>query len=168
MGFGFNLFGFPILMIATVFLILYATRRPSAIKVLAFIWGVVILLIINATISDYLLKPIALTKKKIVGDYRIDTTFFNGKNARWQYHRYCITISNNDSLYIRVLDEKGSPTKVYPYKIKYAQRNPHLWTVVSDSTHHIIAENPTLYRGHSRFYYVFHSHRFGTMFFRHI
>ncbi len=166
MGFGFNLFGMPILVIGTVILLILAVRYKRALKILLLVWGIVILaFIVVGTLNKYR-RPIALTKQDIAGEYRIDTTFYPGKNARWQYSRYKFYITRTDSLYFTILDSRQNPYKIFRYKINFNDGPPFFWTVSADSAYHVIRTGPTLYRGHNKFYYVFHSDRFGNMFFR--
>ncbi len=168
MGFGFNLFGFPILILATVGLLIYffATQKKIALIILGGLWGLTILVFILGSIADHHRTPIRLTKHNIVGEYRIDTTFFPGKNATWQYEHYKFYITDKDSILFVVMKEKEIPQTFYKHKIEYSDGPPDLWTIVADSTHHIIRNQPTLYRGHDKYYYVFHSDKFGNVFFR--
>lgn len=166
MGFGFNLIGFPLLILATVILLIYALRNKAALKILAFIWAGVIFLFIVGSIADYYRKPIRLTKDDVVGEYRIDTTFYPGKNSRWQYFKYKFEITSNDSIYFTIMNAEQKPYKVYRHKIKVDVGPPLQWSIIADSTYHVIKEQPTLHRSHDRFYYVFHSAKFGNMFFR--
>jgi hypothetical protein len=169
MGFGFNLFGFPILILTTIGLLLYATRKPSALKVLGLIWATAVVLISTGLLMDYLRQPIKLAKQKIVGEYRIDTFFYPGKNARWQYSHFKFSITNDDSIYFTVLDDKQKTLKAFHHKISYNTRfNSLLWSINTASTHHVIKNLPTLYRSHKKFYYVFESPKYGNMFFRRI
>lgn len=167
MGFGFSLFGLPLLLIVTVALLLFATRKKSALKVLAAIWLITIVLVIACAVASHLREPILLTKQDVVGEYRIDTTFYPGKNARWQYYRYKFRITNSDSLYFTIMDTGQHPYKIFAHKINQDFGPPFLWSVVADSTCHIIRAKPILHRGHNKFYYVLHSDKFGNMFFRH-
>jgi hypothetical protein len=168
MGFGFNLFGFPLLILATVGLLIYffVSQKKIALIILGGLWVLTISVIILNLIVDYNRTPIRLTKNDIVGEYRIDTTFYPGANAKWQYDHYKFYITNKDSILFIVMKEKEIPRTIYKHKIKYSKIPPKLWSVVADTTHHLILNQPTLYRGHDKFYYVFHSEKFGNMFFR--
>ena len=168
MGFGFNLFGFPLLILATVGLLIYffVSQKKIALIILGGLWVLTISVIILNLIVDYNRTPIRLTKNDIVGEYRIDKTFFPGTNVKWQYDHYKFYITNKDSILFIVMKEKEIPRTIYKHKIKYSKIPPKLWSVVADTTHHLIRNQPTLYRGHDKFYYVFHSEKFGNMFFR--
>jgi hypothetical protein len=96
-------------------------------------------------------KPVPLSKADIVGHYQIDTIFYTGANARWQYNHYRFTISSNDTLYFDVLNN-DSIVKSFREKITYSYGPPDLWRVESDSTYHVINHPPTLFRGHKKFY----------------
>jgi ABC-type transport system involved in multi-copper enzyme maturation permease subunit len=168
MGFGFNLFGFPLLLLATAGLIIYAVAKQSwkPLLVVAGLWGLTILMFALASIADYNRKPIRLTRQDVIGEYHIDTNFFSGANARWQYDHYKFYITNNDSILFTVSNDKGVPQKLYRHKVTYSGGQPTLWKISADTTHHIIRQQPTLYRGHNKFYYVFRSDKYGNMFFR--
>jgi hypothetical protein len=168
MGFGFNLFGFPILILATIGLLIYffISRKKIALIILSVLWGLTILGFTLGSIAGYYRTPIRLTKQDIVGEYRIDKTFFPGTNANWQYDHYKFYITDKDSMFFVILKEKEIPRTFYKHIIKYSDGPPDLWSIVADSTHHILKNQPTLYRGHDKFYYVFHSDKFGNMFFR--
>ena len=169
MGFGFNLFVFPVLILATIGFLVYffVTKSKAAIKILCGLWAVIILLFIVATITTNLNGPIRLTKSQIIGDYRIDKKFYKGKNADWQYEHYRFTITPTDSFYFYVMN-RDSVIKTFKSKMKYYNQAPELWNLQDGSTndYHVIKNKPTLYRGHNKFYYVFRSNIYGNLFFR--
>lgn len=167
MGFGFNLFVFPALIVISIGLLIYffVTKSKGAIKIFCGLWAVVILLFIVATITAKFNQPIRLTREQIIGNYRIDKKFYPGKNADWQYEHYRFSITPTDSLYF-YLTQRGKDLKVIRSKIKYSSEPPYLWAVVNDASNCKVKLTPTLFRGHNRFYYVFHSDVYGNMFFR--
>lgn len=167
MGFGFNLIGFPILILTTIGLLVYffTSKKKIALTILGAIWGLTILVFISAIISDHYRTPIKLTKSDIIWDYHIDTNFFSGTNAKWQYEHYKFTITPTDSIHFFVTNN-DTIKKMFKGKLKYSSGPPYLWTIQSDTTNHVIKSPPTLFRGHNKFYYVFKSDIFGNMFFR--
>lgn len=167
MGFGFNLIGFPLLILTTIGLLIYffATKRKIALKILFAIWGLTILVIITVVISNHNRTPIRLTKSEIAGVYSIDTNFFKGTNARWQYDHYKFKITKTDSFYFYVTS-KDTVLKTFTGRVKYSSGPPDMWKVQGETAYHVIKYPPTLFRGHSNFYYVFHSDNYGNMFFR--
>ena len=167
MGLGFNLIGFPLLLLATGGLVIYAIAKQTwePLLIVAALWGLTILLFITATIADHFRTPIRLTKADIIGEYRIDTNFFSGTNAKWQYDHYQFTITPSDSI-IFYLTNKDTVIKTFKEKILYSSGPPDLWKVQNDTTYHVLKYPPTLYRGHKKFYYVFKSDIYGNMFFR--
>ncbi|RYY06468.1 MAG: hypothetical protein EOP43_06255 [Sphingobacteriaceae bacterium] len=167
MGFGFNLIGFPILLLATVGLIIYAIAKQTwkTLLIVVVLWVLTILLFILSTIATNFRTPIRLTKTDIVGNYRIDTTFFKGKNAKWQYDHYRFTITPTDSIYF-YMTHNNTILKTIKGKLKYFSGPPDLWVVQGDTSYHLIKYPPTLFRGYKKFYYVFHSDFYGNMFFR--
>ena len=167
MGFGFNLFGFPLLILATVGLIIYflATKKKIALKLLGGLWALTILIFCLGLFMNKFRKPFSLTKQDIIGEYRIDTNFYPGTNAKWQYEHFKFTILPNDSLRFYQTN-KDTILKTYTYKLKYSSGPPDLWSIVNDTTYKILKNPPTLYRGHNKFYYVIRSDNYGNMFFR--
>jgi hypothetical protein len=167
MGFGFNLIGFPLLILSTIGLLIYffVSKKKISLKILGAIWGLTILVIITAIIRDHYRTPIRLRKSEIIGAYSIDTNFFEGTNAKWQYDHYKFKITKTDSFYFYVTS-KDTVLKTFMGRVKYSSGPPDLWTVQSDTSYHVIKYPPTLFRGHSKFYYVFHSDIYGNMFFR--
>jgi len=87
MGFGFNLFGFPLLILATVGHLIYfvVTKKKIALKLLGGLWALTIFIFCLSLFMERLRKPISLTKQDIIGEYRIDTNFYPGANSKWQY-----------------------------------------------------------------------------------
>jgi hypothetical protein len=168
MGFGFNLFGFPLLILMTIglFIFFLISKKKITLTILGGLWGFTILVFIFGSIADHYRKPIRLSKQDIIGEYRIDKTFFPGKDANWQYKHFKFYITNKDSILFLIMKEKGIPLAFYKHKINYSDGPPALWEINTDSTHHILKNQPTLYRGHDKFYYVFHSEKYGNMFFR--
>ena len=77
------------------------------------IFGLLALLI---SIYKWFERPISLTKKQIIGGYRIDKNFYPGKNANWQYDHYRFTITQSDSIYLYVTGN-DSMTKIYRSKL---------------------------------------------------
>ena len=167
MGFGFNLFGFPLLILATVGLLVYflATKKKIALKILGGLWALSIIIFCLSLFMNKFRKPISLTKQDIIGEYRIDTNFYPGTNAKWQYEHFKFSITPNDSFRFYLLG-KGRILKTYTYNLKYSSGPPELWSIVSDTTLKILKHPPTLYRGHNKFYYVIRSDNYGNMFFR--
>lgn len=167
MGFGFNLIGFPLLLLATGGLVIYAISKQTwkPLIIIAGLWGVTVLVFVMAMILDHYRTPIRLTNKDIVGNYRIDTNFYPGTNAKWQYEHYRFTITPTDSIFFYVTD-KDTLFETYKEKIVYSSGPPDLWKVQSNTSFHVIKYPPTLYRGHDKFYYVFKSDLYGNMFFR--
>ena len=67
MGFGFNLIGFPLLLLATVGLLIlfFKTRNKTALKILGGLWCLTILLLVIAMIKTNFDKPVRLPKGSI-------------------------------------------------------------------------------------------------------
>jgi hypothetical protein len=167
MGFGFNLIGFPLLILTTLGLLIYffITKKTKALKILGIVWLLTIIIIMTGIIADHYRTPIRLTKADIIGDYRIDTNLFPGTNSKWQYDHYWFTITPNDTIIFHVTN-KDTIIKTFKEKIVYSSGPPDLWKVQNDTAYHVLECPPTLFRGHKKFYYVFKSDYYGNMFFR--
>lgn len=157
----------PLLALISLVLLIgfIIARKRKYLIALAIMW----LLVIGgyATLSTIarLKRPIRLKQKDIYGDYRIDTNFYPGANARWQYNRYRFTITDKDSLLLNTYDIYGRLQSTYGYKIRHSSSRFGAWNADS-AKHHLLYHSPTLYRSHSSYYYVLKSTRYGNMFFR--
>ena len=167
MGFGFNLFVFPFLVFSTIGLIIIfiISKNKTWLKILAGIWIFIVLLFVNASLTSKFHKPFIVTKELTVGTYRIDKSFYPGKNADWQYDHFRFKISPNDSLYFYVINN-DTAINVFKGKLSYSTGTQATWIIQTDTTHHVIKYPPTLYRERHNFYHVFRSDKYGNMFFR--
>ncbi|MCU0327698.1 MAG: hypothetical protein MUE53_01800 [Chitinophagales bacterium] len=151
-------------------------KKHIALYVLMGFWGFFLCLIGLIWITEPILKPSILTQKDLIGNYVIDKSKFPGKQADWQYENFKFTITEDDLL---IFKSKIYDTiwKIDTVKISYSSGYYDLdkreycnkkIRIHSDSTnHHIIRDNPTLYRlTLGDFYYVFESEKFGNVFFR--
>jgi len=166
MGFGFNLIGSPLLILATIGLLIafFLTKQRVVLIILGSLWGLMILLFLFVSVFATFHKPQRLTKDQIIGDYYIDKGFYPGANANWQYDHYRFTITPTDSIYLFVRTNTNLE-KVYKGKLDLVEGPPVLWHA-QENYHHILRHPPTLYRSYNRYYYVLHSEIFGNMFFR--
>ncbi|MBK6891834.1 MAG: hypothetical protein IPL81_05075 [Flavobacteriales bacterium] len=180
MGFGFNLLFFPMLLLSGIvcivwFLLTPADRRPATLASIALLYatgfiGLVVIFLLGMW-NEARHAPIQPTRADIIGTYRIDRDMFPGLQADWQYEHYRILITDQDSVVLEVLDHE----KVIRRFSRAFEQVPvsgllhYRWQFTNDAdslTHHIIATEPVMYRQHSSYYYVFHSRRYGNMFFR--
>ena len=150
-------------------------RKKYIIKFIGIVWAIFTFLIILAIIVGKIMQPIIIKKSDIYGEYVIDRTKFKGRQADWQYENFRFKITENDELIFesRIYDNKWKSEKVkVSYssgyydddKKDYCNQKIRLY---SDSTnHHIIQDNPTLFRKSFGFYYVFRSEKFGNVFFK--
>jgi len=151
-------------------------RKHTPIFILLSIWAFFILLTGILWISEPFFKPMILTQQDIYGTYVIDKDRFPGKQADWQYENFRFKITDHNELIFESLiyDSKWKADTVkVSYSSGYYDEDKKEYCnqklrVHSDSTsHHIIRDNPTLYRqSFSGFYYVFESEKFGNVFFK--
>lgn len=151
-------------------------KKHHALFFLIGIWAVFIIGIVLLWIAEPYLKPMIVTKQDIIGTYVIDKEQFPGEHADWQYDNFKFTITENDELIFqsRIYGNVWkSDTLNVSYSTGYYDLNKKEYCNIkirihADSTsHHIIRDNPTLYRQKfKRFYYVFESEKFGNVFFK--
>lgn len=154
-------------MVMTIgLLIAYSVNKDRLfLKVIGVLWGMVFLLFIVNGIIRNNERPIRLTKEDIVGVYRVDRSFYPGKNAEWQYRHLNFEITKDDRFILKVLKDDGK-LNVLRGKVRWEVGPPDFWSLeMKSGTHHLIKEAPTLYRGPHSFYYVFRSD-WGNVFFR--
>lgn len=156
----------PIILVSIALLVAFAfTRKRKYLAAVGAIWFFAIggysVLVLIARFN----KPIQLKREDTYGIYRIDTNFYPGTNARWQYNRYRIEITPTDSIHLIAYDMYGRLQSNHSYRITYSATYSGLWTA-PDAKHHMLWHNPSLYRTHNGFYYVLKSKRYGNMFFR--
>ncbi len=103
----------------------------------------------------------------IRGAYIIDRDQFPGKQADWQYNHFRFEITDDDRFVFYETD-KEKIIHTYRGHIEYNEtyKTPRIKLLFNNERHHIIADNPTLYRNTWSFYYVFHSEKFGNVFFK--
>lgn len=131
------------------------------------IGGLIILLLIVASITRPLFEKIELKKNDFYGDYVVNRDYFKGKQADWQYNHFRLEIKSNDSILFYVTEKdkiiktyKGTIATVKPYN------SERLILKMEKPTYHIISNSPTIYRSTWSFYLVFHSDRFNNVFFK--
>ena len=151
---------------AVLIFIQFFFENEWPLKILLATWLAAAAFFVLGMISEYLRRPIPLGKSDIVGDYRIDRRFYPGPDAEWQYQHFGFRILPSDSILFVEANDNGTIKKLYKHPIQWFSGLKMRWRVIADTTSHIIENPPTLYRRGHRFYYVFHSKKFGNMFFR--
>ncbi|HEX8428137.1 hypothetical protein [Hymenobacter sp.] len=168
MGFGFNLFFICILIPFTVILIAAWILTGESIfgKVLGLTWiSVFGLVVLSGLVRVFMSTDIE--RGDIYGNYVIDRTKCPGKQADWQYNHFRFEITKRNKLFFYETEQE-EVIKTYSGTVSFIEyyRNPHIVLHTSIPTHHIISDNPTLYTNTRVFYYVFHSPKFGDVFFK--
>lgn len=171
MGFGFN-FLFTLILVPLTGILLFSwflNGQKILLKLIAFIWSIVLGLIIFVKIAEWFSQKITLKKGDFYGDYVIDRSKFTGKQADWQYENFRFTIKENDSIYFYVT-EKQKILSIYKGTIETTNINPklsqRLRLKMTPITHHVVSDNPTIYRSKHNFYLVFCSPIFKNVFFK--
>lgn len=110
-----------------------------------------------------------IPKNRIYGKYKIDRSFYPGKNAEWQHELFHFEIAENDNFIFYEQLADGSYKKTEGVIVWYRRSSPFLFRIETrdgkllDTP--LIDPFPSLYRGCCRFYYVFES-EYGNMFYR--
>lgn len=167
-SFFFGLFLLCILFPATAILAIVwrATGKSIWGKMIGMLWGVIALLISVAMVLSIFTSKKELEKEDAYGEYVIDRTQFAGKQADWQYNHFRFEITEQDD-FIFYVTEREKVIKAYKGKVVFLPAyNCRIVLDVDTPRHHIIVDNPTLYRKVWSFYYVFNSPKFGNVFFK--
>ena len=169
MGFGFNLFFVFILIpvLALLFIVLIITGKKYLSKTITGIIIGVFSLVLFSYITNLIISKKRLYKKDYYGTYIIDRSHFPGKQADWQFNSFRFEIKENDSVYFycTVRNRICKTFKGYISTVK-SYNSERLVLHMPEPTHHIIKDNPTLYRSMWDFYLVFDSEKFGNVFFK--
>jgi len=138
------------------------------------VWVIFIGLILLVSISGPYRSSMSLLKEDIYGEYVIDRTKFAGKQAEWQYEHFRFELTEEDQMIFKEKIYDGywkSDTVNITFSSGYYDDHLSEYCnqkirIQSDSTnHHIIHDNPTLFRKRKHFYYVFDSEKFDNVFF---
>ncbi|WP_316843098.1 hypothetical protein [Pedobacter psychrodurus] len=169
MGFGFNLFfAFLLTPLSIILFVFYLVKgNKYAIRILAGLWIFTIGIVFLSYTIRFLTSKKKLKKHDFYGTYVIDRSYFKGRQADWQYNNFRFEIKPNDSIYFQITDGekinktlKGSIATIKPYN------SESLMIEMKDQSHHILASDPTIYRSNWDFILIFHSEKFGNMYFK--
>ena len=168
MGFAF-LFLFIVFIIVPSTLILLVvsliTKKKIFAQAIGCLWIPIVFLLLFVFVIGIFTKKMTVEKDDMYGEYVIDRTKFPGAQADWQYNHYRFKISRENRFVFYVTDgEKIRKTYTGTVRLNEAYISPRM-KLHFDDPHHIIADNPTLYRDVWSFYYVFNSAKFGNVFF---
>jgi energy-coupling factor transporter transmembrane protein EcfT len=154
-------FGILIFMIYGIF-----SKNKIIKKIATISWIMLFSLIAFFFVLKFFTTKMKLCENEIYGEYVIDKNKCAGKQADWQYNNYRFEIKKNNKIYFYITrKERIVKTIIKDLKFNNGHSSPFLDIDLRDSDFHILKENPTLYREIWTFYYVFHSEKFGNMFF---
>lgn len=159
---------FVILPSTVVLLLLWIIFRKAIFgKILGLIWGGIISLLVLSLVLHIFTTKMKLTKNKIYGEYVIDKSKFPGRQADWQYDNFKFEITKDNIFHFsyKSLTDEYETEKI-PVRILEQYYSDRLEIGKDTTRHHIIVDNPTLYRNVWSFYYVFESEKFGNVFFK--
>jgi hypothetical protein len=169
MGFGFNLFVVFILLPLTFLLLLGwgVTQRKIFGQLVGALWLALVSLVAFSAIVSAFSKSGNLEKEDYYGWYVIDRKFFPGQQADWQYNSLRFKVTPSDSIYFYVTD-KARILQVYRGRISITTSYPSARLVLNmeQPTYHVVADNPTTYRGARQFNLVFYSRYFNNVYFK--
>lgn len=168
MGFGFNLFTILFLIPFTCILGVawLFTRKRILGKILAITWGCVIAVFILSGVTNFFTSKKQIDRNDIYGTYVIDRDMFKGGQTDWQYNHFRFEITRQNQFLFHTTDNEKI-IKTFKGRVSFidSYASPRLVIAIDTPTHHVIDTQPTLYRFPFSFYYVFHSPKFGNVFF---
>ena len=168
-GFGFNFLVIFVIMPLTTNLTItwIITRKAVFGKMLGLMWAGIFVLIALIALLQIFTTKMQVTKPQIYGKYIIDRSKFPGKQADWQYDNFKLEITKDNILHFSYkVSEDEFTTDSMPVKFLEQYYSDRLVIGKDTTRHHIIVDNPTLYRNVWNFYYVFKSKKFGNVFFK--
>lgn len=164
---GFFFFGLFILPLSFLLaLVWFVTKRSLFGYALAIMWGTLVAKGILGSIAHFFTAKKTLEREDIYGEYVIDRTKFPGRQADWQYNHFRLEITQRGKVYFRVTEnERIVRTYEANYSFPRTSGTPTISCYFDRPAHHIVAQDPTLYRQPFSFYFVFESSKFGNVFF---
>jgi hypothetical protein len=150
-----------------IFMLLGIFSKNKIIKKIACIsWIILFSLIASLCVLKLFTTKMKLNQNEIYGEYVIDKNKCTGKQADWQYNNYRFEIKKDNKIYFYITKkERIVKTIIKDIKFNNGHSSPLLDIDLKNNDFHILKQNPTLYREIWTFYYVFHSEKFGNMFF---
>jgi len=161
------MFIFVLLPASGVLLFLWLTTQKKLFgQILGLIWLGVFGLIALVSILQMFSNQNGIKKSKIYGQYVIDRTKFSGKQANWQYDHFRFEIKKNNEMIFHQTNGNHI-TKTDTFEIEFVENylSDRIKFKQNYNRHHIVKNNPTLYRQTWSFHYVFYSEKFGNVFF---
>lgn len=168
-GFGFNFLMILVILPLTVILtiIWVISRKTIFIKLVGLMWAAIVLLIAVLVILQMFTTKMKVTKNKIYGEYIIDKNKFSGEQADWQYENFKFKITKDNILHFSYkVSNDEYKTDLIPVNFLEQYYSDRLVIGKDTTRHHIMVDNPTLYRDVWNFNYVFNSDKFGNVFFK--
>lgn len=143
------------------------TEKKIFRNLLVYFWGGMFLIWLSSLAVQPFFQKKVLKKSDLYGEYVIDRDFFPGKQADWQYNHFRFEIKENDSIFFYETQGKEI-IKTYRGVISTlpVYKSARLVIKMESPGHHILSENPTIYREVWGFYLVFKSLKFYNVFFR--
>jgi hypothetical protein len=148
-------------------LIFLGKYKSKVLKnLLVYSWSAIFIVILLSLVLRPFSTKIVLNKSDYHGSYVIDTSYFDPVQAQWQYDHFRFEMKKNDSIYFYIT-EKESILKTYKGTIETVQpfESARLKLNMESPTHHIIEDQPTVYRSVWGFTLVFRSPKFSNVYF---
>ena len=168
MGFGFNIaIIFVIFPLTVILLIIWLfTKNKNFGKTIGCIWIPILCLVTFVSIVHFFASKTELEREDIYGEYVIDRTKYPGAQADWQYNHFRFEITKQNKFLFHIT-ERNRTIKTYIGRVEFLDtyKNPRIILRFNKQSHHIVSQNPTLYRTVWSFYYVFYSTKFNNVFF---
>ncbi len=155
-------------ILLVVWLYTYVTKKSHLpIYILLGIWAVFLV----GTGLMFLIRPyfesMIVNEEDNYGVYKIDLEKFSPRQSKWQHDNYELEINRDH--YLRLYKQKPERHLIDSVKYEFVNGpySKRIRLEKNSTHHHIISDNPTLYRKpFNHFYYVFESSKYGNMFFK--
>ena len=161
------LFYFIPLVLCLIFsVVVFTLGNKKLLKLVGYMWVGIACLVLSAITYHYLTTKKRLKSNDIYGEYIIYRIKSSGKQADGQYNHFRFEITKeNKFIFLETEKDHILKSTQLDFNFLEAYSQPRINIHFDTTRHHIIAGNPTLYRTIWSFYYVFHSAKFGNVFF---
>jgi hypothetical protein len=163
----FFLFVFVMLMSVILIVFWIISKQRIYGEIFCGLWLITILFTVLFSIVLWHGSGKIVEKEDYYGTYIIKRNLYPGKEANWQYNTFRFEIKKNDSIYFYVTDQDQILETHFGYiSTRETPSADRLVITMNKPVHHILQDNPTLYRNRRRFYLVFQSAKFKNVFFQ--
>lgn len=130
-------------------------------KILGGMWGLFAAGLLTLIAINLWNQKVVLDRDDFTGQYIIDRTYCAGTQADWQYEHFRFEIRENDSIFFYVTEGERI-IRTYKGTVRAVSGSfpSQRLAIRMVDPHHILSENPTIYRNNRGFRLVFYSPKF--------